>query len=129
MSKLGKNVTKLRKALGQSGRTLAKQVGIDHSYLSRIESGEQNQEKISYGVLKKLGKALNASVGELSGLPNYRNLERIAEMASSEDIKMFNAIVELPSSHPKRKACKDALGMRGGRSRKASSGKSRRARR
>ena len=94
-----------------SGRKLAKQVDIDHSYLSRIESGEQDPEKISYGVLRRLSKSLGTSIGELTADPGYRNLDRLIRKMTRDDVKIFNAIVDLPKDAEQRKATLKVLGL------------------
>jgi len=97
--------------MGLSGRKLAKQVDIDHSYLSRIESGEQDPEKISYGVLRRLSKSLGVSIGELTADPGYRNLDRLIRKMTRDDVKIFNAIVDLPKDAEQRKATLKVLGL------------------
>lgn len=65
MSRLGKNIRHIRQTQGVSIRTLAPRVPLDHSYLSRIESGEQEADKVSWGIITGLAKALGVSVGSL----------------------------------------------------------------
>ena len=111
MNRLAKNITRLRTEMELSGRQLAAIVGIDHSYLSRIESGEQAPDKISWGVLQGLAKALKVSVGELTGDTGYRYLDRLLQRLSGEDREIFNAIVDLPPTHARRKAAMEILGL------------------
>ena len=115
MNRLAKNITRLRSSMGLSGRQLAAHVSIDHSYLSRIESGEQVPDKISWGVLQGLAKALKVSVGELTGDTGYRNLDRLLDRLSPEDREVFNAIVDLPPDHERRRAAVEILGLDEGR--------------
>jgi transcriptional regulator with XRE-family HTH domain len=132
MSKLGNNVTKLRTGMGLSGRKLAKQVDIDHSYLSRIESGEQDPEKISYGVLKRLSKSLGVSIGELTSDPGYRNLDKLVRKMTRDDMKIFNKIVDLPRDDEQRRATMQVLGLsrrRTGKKSRKSGSRTRRTRR
>ncbi|MCX6704844.1 MAG: helix-turn-helix transcriptional regulator [Candidatus Woesebacteria bacterium] len=60
--KFGQKVRKVRIAKGMSQGKLAKKLGVDSSYISKIERGLQN---ISLKGLEKLAKVIGVSVGEL----------------------------------------------------------------
>jgi transcriptional regulator with XRE-family HTH domain len=67
MDSLSINLRSYRQEKGMSLRQLATRASVHHSYLSRIESGLQRADRISYGLLKGIAKALDVSVDELTG--------------------------------------------------------------
>ena len=60
--KFGQKIKKVRMAKEMSQGKLAKKLGVDSSYISKIERGIQN---ISLKGVEKIAKALAVSVGEL----------------------------------------------------------------
>ena len=67
MNVLSVNLRTFRQARGLSLRQLASQAKVHHSYLSRIETGQQRADKISFGLLKEIARALDVSLDELTG--------------------------------------------------------------
>ena len=61
-TKFGQKIKEVRIAKKMSQGKLAKKLGVDSSYISKIERGIQN---ISLKGIEKIAKALSVSVGEL----------------------------------------------------------------
>ena len=59
----GERVKELRKAQGVSQRELARRVGIDFTYLSKIEN--DRMEPPSEGTIRRIAEALDASADDL----------------------------------------------------------------
>ncbi|MBI5242580.1 MAG: helix-turn-helix domain-containing protein [Elusimicrobia bacterium] len=108
--KFGIRLRELRKSLKTGIKALAKQVKVDHSYLSRIESG---QVRPSEQIIRKLARALNHDEAELMILadripPGWRPaIKRAPQEATSffreslEDYKADVAAIENPApTHP-----------------------------
>jgi len=64
-----KELKKLRSARGWNQVAMAKQAGITQAALSQIENGHRMPSLL---VLKKLANALNVTVEELMGEPDYQ---------------------------------------------------------
>lgn len=62
---LGENLKHYRERAGYSQPDLSKKTGVSHSTISRIEHGKIDSP--SYDILAKLARALNVTLGELTG--------------------------------------------------------------
>ena len=111
MNKIAKLIRKRRQSLGLSGRQLAGMVKIDHSYLSRIESGEQRPDRISWGVLANIAKSLRISLADLTGDMGFKALEAHGRPMTKEEKKILDAIMDRPYNDPKRIAALQLLGV------------------
>jgi transcriptional regulator with XRE-family HTH domain len=60
--RFGQKIRKVRIAKEMSQGKLAKKLGVDRSYISKIERGLQN---ISLKGIEKLAKVIGVSIGEL----------------------------------------------------------------
>ena len=60
----------LRKANGLTQAELASKAGVTNAYISMLESGAKGNPTV--GIVRRLAKALNISVGELIGLLESR---------------------------------------------------------
>ena len=67
METLSTNLRTFRRERGLSLRQLATQAKVHHSYLSRIEPGQQPADHVSFGLLKEIARALDVSLDELTG--------------------------------------------------------------
>jgi transcriptional regulator with XRE-family HTH domain len=67
MDVLSANLRTFRQARGLSLRQLASQANVHHSYLSRIETGRQTVDNVSFGLLKEIARALDVTLDELTG--------------------------------------------------------------
>lgn len=61
--KFGKKVREERKKLGYSQEVLAEKAGVHRTYIGMIERGEKN---ITLANIKKVSKALNVKISELT---------------------------------------------------------------
>lgn len=63
MTRFGERLRELRKQRGMSQRKLAEQVGVDYTYLSKIEN--EQMPPPSAATIHRIGQALDADEGEL----------------------------------------------------------------
>jgi transcriptional regulator with XRE-family HTH domain len=74
---LGHLVRQHRQATGLSLRALARQAGLDYSWLSRLEQGEYATP--SPQRLQRLARALSIDIEELYGLAGYTVSDKLPE--------------------------------------------------
>jgi transcriptional regulator with XRE-family HTH domain len=75
--KLGQLIQRHRDAKGLSLRALAREAGLDYSWLSRIEQGEIATPAPQR--LQRLARALDLDIEELYGLSGYAVSDRLPE--------------------------------------------------
>ena len=61
----GKFLRRLRKEKKKTQRDLAREVGVDYTYLSKLENDAPGFTSISEGTLKKLATSLDADADEM----------------------------------------------------------------
>lgn len=98
MSDFGQYIRKLRESKNMSVTSVAEQVGINHSHLSRVESGDRNPPKIP--TLVKLAKVLGVPIStmlEKAGVVEDVGIEEANRLAGyySSDEEINNSILSL----------------------------------
>jgi transcriptional regulator with XRE-family HTH domain len=83
----GVRVRELRKAQGLSQRDLAERVGIDFTYLSKIENGRM--EPPSEEVIRRIAQELGADADELILLADKFPSDLARELKTPERIKVL----------------------------------------
>ncbi|MCY7485421.1 helix-turn-helix domain-containing protein [Paenibacillus alvei] len=97
MSDFGQFIKKARESKSMSVTSVAEQVGINHSHLSRVESGDRNPPKMP--TLVKLAKVLNVPIAtmlEKAGVVEDVGLEEANRLASYyvSDEEINNSILK-----------------------------------
>lgn len=95
---LGRRVTARRRSMGISARSLAKRIGVDHSWLLRVEAGAFAEPDA--GKVTLLLEALDLSAGRridlelASRLPGMRTYFRTKFDLTPEQIEQVTGYVE-----------------------------------
>jgi transcriptional regulator with XRE-family HTH domain len=67
-----------RKIAGLTQHELADRVGVDHSYISLIESGKRDIRDVGYATVVRIARALGVEPDELFPLPASNDAKRTA---------------------------------------------------
>ena len=80
---VGQRIRLTRQARGISLRQLAREVGIDHSHLSKVENDKDN---VGHNTLVRIAEALNADAGVLLGAAGFRSMpyRLVGDIAAGE---------------------------------------------
>ncbi|HZR18719.1 MAG TPA: helix-turn-helix transcriptional regulator [Verrucomicrobiae bacterium] len=111
-SGVGQFIREMRLKRGLSVRDLAARVAMNHSFLFRIETGRRNPPP---ALLKKLAKALDVRVEELTGrdertaLKHFRELLKADPNLNFEFIRIVNRIRRHEISPKALRGCLSAL--------------------
>jgi Zn-dependent peptidase ImmA (M78 family)/transcriptional regulator with XRE-family HTH domain len=80
---IGARIAEARKAIGISGETLGRRVGLGRDQISKIESGRR---KVSASELPRFAMALGTSLAALTGAPERRNLRIAARLSATTTV-------------------------------------------